>query len=519
MNILVALPLLPLAAALWFALIRPGDRRAACWVVALAAFVTIATALLTNPQSLEVVHLLVRNRSALVLDDAARPALILFGGLWLAVGLLARNRPAGPAPMALLFGLSAAVTLAISRGGPLVYAAMLATGYALYGALASEASEASEADGRWRGRLMVALLVVSDLLIFEVLLHGTAHPETGMTRGLLLLVGLALLLRSGTPPAHAWLPRALSGASAPTAMLLAALPAACAAIGGRRLLGPDGLAIGPAVIGLALAGALWSAFAATRVSGARATLGYAAAATAAILLVTIPAIGQATVWTWAVVSLTACCAAVPAIGLQRDGWARNAAVTLVLASHGLAGAQAAVLATAGRAPAIGFLAALVAGAATMLLAMTLRRTDGRTGAADAAEATAVALALGGLATTGLVFLWRAGGAGFDSFWPAPAGITLGLVLLRLQHAGTPRAQRPIDRFGGARGRTVAALQEFCFSRLPRARDRLQAAVFRLWRGDAWAERTARLELLLRRWPATAVLMLLVAIAGAALLAS
>jgi NADH:ubiquinone oxidoreductase subunit 2 (subunit N) len=535
MNILVALPLLPLLAALWFGLTRRGDRQAACWVVALAAFFTIAVALLATSQDLETTHLLVRGRTALALDSAARPALLLFGALWLAAALLARGQPRGPAPMMLLLGLCAAVTLAVARGGPLVFAAMLATGFGLYGIVASEEGR------RWRGRLLVTLLVASDLLIFEALLHGTAHPGAGtshamtegmsqnmsqnMSQGLALLIGLALLLRSGMPPAHAWLPAALSGASAPAAVLLAGIPAGAAFIGGRQLLHPAGAAIGTeisaAILGLGLAGALWSAFAAVRASGPRRTLGYAAAMTAALLLVATPAIADTTVSTWAVVSLAACCAAVPVIGLQHDGWARNASITLVLAGHGLAAAHAAVLATAGRPPAIGFLTALVAGSSTMLLAMALRRTGEREPGPDSVEAAAVALALGGLSAAGLWFLWRAGGAGFDSFWPAPAGITLGLLLVRARSraAGWGRLQRTRERIVAAGRGTAPALRTFCLGRLPRERDRLQAAVIALWRGDAWADRIARLELMLRQWPATGLLMLLVAIAAAALLAS
>lgn len=515
MNILLALPLLPLLAALWFALSRRGDRQAACWVVALAAFFTIAVALLATSQDLVVTHLLVRGRTRLVLDSATRPALLLFGGLWLAAALLTRNRRHGPAPMTLLLGLSAAVTLAIARGGPLVFAAMLATGFGLYATLASESSS------QWRGRWLVVLLVASDLLIFEVLLHGTAHPGAGMTRGLALLIGVALLLRSGAPPAHAWLPQALSAATAPTAILLAGIPAGAAFIGGRQLLQPAGADLGTAMLGLALAGALWSGFAATRNTAARETLGYAAAMTAALLLVTTPAITDVTLSVWVVVSLALCCAAVPIIGLQHAGWTRNAAVILVLASHGLAAAQAAVLAAAERATTHGFPAAIVAGSSTMLLAMALRRTGERPRDARSEEAGVVAIAFGGLAAIGLSFLWRAVGPGFASFWPAPVGITLGLLLLRRQEtlATAGRLRGAADRLVVTVTRGASAVRDLCLSRLPLVRDRLQAAVAGLWHGQVWAERIASLELLLRQWPMTALLMVLVAIAAASLLAS
>jgi hypothetical protein len=187
-----------------------------------------------------------------------------------------------------------------------------------------------------------------------------------------------------------------------------------------------------------------------------------------------------------------------------------------------------VLAALERSPLFGFLAGLVAASSTLLLTMALRRageeSDERTGPQeeqDDVEAAAIAIALGTLAAAGLVRLWQAGAAGFDSFWPAPAGITLGLVLVRLHSrpAGAGRLRQDLRRLGAGGTRAAARLRGLCTGPLPHLRDRVQAGVVGLWRGDVWSGRIARLELMLRKWPTTAVLMLVVAIAAAALLAA
>jgi hypothetical protein len=58
------------------------------------------------------------------------------------------------------------------------------------------------------------LLVISDLLVFEILLSATADPGASPTTGAAADGLAALVLRGGIPPAHAWLPPAL-GAGEP----------------------------------------------------------------------------------------------------------------------------------------------------------------------------------------------------------------------------------------------------------------------------------------------------------------
>jgi hypothetical protein len=57
----------------------------------------------------------------------------------------------------------------------------------------------------------------------------------------------------------------------------------------------------------------------------------------------------------------------------------------------------------------------------------------------------------------------------------------------------------------------------CMRYLPRVRDRLEARLLGLWNGEAWSRRTHWLDLKLRAWPATGLMMLLVALGAAFLL--
>ncbi len=515
MNILITVTGLPLLAALWFALTRRGDRRAAGWVTALAALFPVATATLVQSQRLDIPHLLVRGSSALVLDDAARPALLLFGALWLSAALTGRGRSSGPAAIPMLLALSGASTLALAEGRPLVYAAMLATGYGLYAMMASEPGTA------WRrpARALIVLLVASDLLVFEVLLHAAAYPEHGIAGGVLATLMVALLLRSGAPPAHVWLPPALAAVSTPTAILVAGVPAAAALTGAGRLLPADATGIGGVCLALGLGGAIWAAIAGIAQREPRPTLGYAGAATAALLLGTMPLAGDPALAAWATLALMSTCASLPLIARQHAGPARNTAITLVLLIHGLAGAHAAAIAWGGTAL-TGLAAAASAMLATLLLTLAIRRTGARPRGEESVEAAAMALALAAAAGTGLAVLWFAVNPGFASFWPVPVGITLALALNRWLAERPGLRLPPGDLLVPAErtiGLLVSATAAGCRQPLPDLRDRLQRSLLSAWRGEAWAARIARLEYLLRAWPTTGVLVLLLAIAVAVLL--
>ena len=81
MNLLLALPLLPLAVLLWLALSRRREALATGWLVALVAALPLAVAVLMAPQEMGLPDLLVQGSAALVLDDTARAGLLPFGRL------------------------------------------------------------------------------------------------------------------------------------------------------------------------------------------------------------------------------------------------------------------------------------------------------------------------------------------------------------------------------------------------------------------------------------------------------
>lgn len=518
MSLLLAMPLLPLAVAAWLALSTRSAQLATGWTVALVAAFPAVIAALYPADRLVLPELLVSGDAALVLDPVARAALLLFGGLWLSTGLLlTRTREARPATIALLVALAGALTLALAEGGALVYAGMLATGYGLFAVMASEPGEAS----RRPARALIALLVASDLLVFELLLSSAAGPAGEAAHGLLLLGLAALALRGGVPPAHAWLPPALAATGTPTALLVLTVPPAMMLFGALKLLPADATEIAAVCALLGVAGAVWAVVAGLVQRHARPTLGYALAASAALLVVALPA-GSAREHelSWLAVALLAGTAALPLLALQAAGWKRDACVVLALLVHGVAGGQLAALAAAGLSAAWALAPWAAAVAASLLLTLTARRTAAAAPDDASVETTRLAFApvlLGGI---GLGSAWLLHWPGVSAAWTAPVGITLGLVAFRLVAAQAPWRIPPGDLLGAVEG-VAAAVRRLavavCRRGLPRARDRVAAWLLALWDGDAWSRRIERLDVCLRAWPATSLLMLLFAFAAAVLL--
>lgn len=519
MSVLLALPLLPLGAALWLAAVPVRGPATAGWVIVLVAACPIMVATLMAPDRIALPDLLVMRDAALVLDPVARAALLLFGGVWLAVGLLlTRAGVHEPPVVALLVALSGTIALALAAGGPLVYAGMLAAGYGLYAVMAGEATTT------WRsaGRAWIVLLVASDLLVFEALLSATAHPAPGPYLPALIMLIIALVLRGAIPPAHGWLAPALGAVAVPTAVLLAAVPVGAALFGGLKILsqGPPAIALGCGL--LALGGGAWSIVVGLVQIEARATLGYALAATAALLLAGLPfgltAHGELG---WLALALLASCAVLPLIGLQAAGWQRDLCVAVALLAHGLAGGQVAARAGEALPPAIGLLLPLVALVATVLLTLAARRTPVAGRNAAALEAGGITLILVVLAAAGLLLAWLARAPGFASAWVAPIGISLGLAAFRLAPQRTRPGVTPGDLLGPVERLATFLLRWLrvvCRRRLARHRDRAMVVLEGWWDGEAWSRRIQRLDLVLRAWPATSLLMLLVAISAAVLLA-
>lgn len=182
--------------------------------------------------------------SALILDDTGRLFLLLNAGLWLASGLLARThfRAARGSCFAvlLLLAMAGGFSMSLAADALSFFAAATVAGYALCGLLVCDADETA-----WRaGRVLVVLLVVSDLLVFELLLilsqaAGSvdfmalrqAFESTDMKALSLALLVVGLGIKLGVVGLHYWL------APAFTAAVPAVLPALISFILGAGLLG------------------------------------------------------------------------------------------------------------------------------------------------------------------------------------------------------------------------------------------------------------------------------------------
>ncbi len=155
---------------------------------------------------------------ALVLDDTGRLFLLLSAILWLASGLLVRAhlRTTRGSCFAVLFLLAMAggFAMSLAADGLSFYAAATVAGYSLCGLLVCDADLAAQQ----AGRVLVVLLVVSDLVVFELLLilslaAGSvdfmalrqAFEGSGQQALLLALLVLGFGIKLGVAGVHFWL--------------------------------------------------------------------------------------------------------------------------------------------------------------------------------------------------------------------------------------------------------------------------------------------------------------------------
>jgi hypothetical protein len=515
---LTLLPIVPLVAALLLALGKQLDQPVAIHVVTVMAVLVILVALLMPAIRLDLPGVLVLGNPALVIDPVARAALLLFGSLWLAAALMFKQQGDGTVPaMALLVTLSGAVTLAMAEGQALVYAVMLVCGYGVFALLAWPNDGALNR----AGRALIVMLVISDVLVFEVLLGAAKEPGMELKPFYLVLLVIALMLRGGMAPAHVWLPVAFKSLRSGALVLVATVPAATALYAAVRMLPGAVTDLAPMFLVLGLVGTVWVSIAGLAQAHYRAILGYAVAATAAVLLLALPMTVDSGAYLAAVglTLLTSAAAALLVVGLA-PGHTRRLLSGLVLVLHALAIGQVAWHAPAVLPGLAVWLVPLVGLMATALFSygvfsgLQYRRGDPRTEVVWSSWVLVLAATIG----LGMGLLhkdWMA-----PALVNAPAGIGLGFVLYRLL-AGDRSALLPPGDLLAPIERIVNWLLRLgrvvCMRRLPILRDRCEAILAGMWRGEFWSRQVESIDTRLRIWTATSILMLVVAVTAAFLL--
>ena len=156
--------------------------------------------------------------SELVIDATGRVFLALSAALWLASGWLARPRlcaaESSHFAVLLLLAMTGGLGMALAGDALLFFTATTLAGYALYGLLVHH----RDGSAHRAGRVLVVLLVVSDLLVFELLLilsqearasdFAALRQAFGNTDTQALLLGLLVVgfgIKAGVFGLHVWL--------------------------------------------------------------------------------------------------------------------------------------------------------------------------------------------------------------------------------------------------------------------------------------------------------------------------
>lgn len=249
----------------------------------------------------------------LALDATGRVFLFLIAMLWLASGVLARARlrvaGSNTFGIMLLLAMSGSFGLVLADDAVLFFAAATVAGYSLYGALACEA----DTHARKAGRVLVVLLVFSDVLVFEVLLMlghaaGAVDFESlrqafvnienkNMVLGL-LIVGFGTKI--GVLGVHFWTPMVFARVGAELRPAVVAFMFGAGVLGSWRLmpLGQIDAKEAAAILQwLAWVTLAYAGFAGMSQTCRRAILGYAAIALSSVWLVVLSAcLQQPALW-------------------------------------------------------------------------------------------------------------------------------------------------------------------------------------------------------------------------------
>ncbi|MBK1703063.1 hypothetical protein [Halochromatium glycolicum] len=233
---LILLPPLLLAGLLVWPRVAAGVGVLAPW----AALPALLAGLAAPATELELPGLLLG--SSLMLDPIGKSLLVILALLWLAAGWLAGERIRERGRL-LLFLLAMTGSLALTVAGDLVVFLLASTvvGYTLYGLTARQHG----------APILIGLLVLSDLVLFELLLllvkEGaglslSAELPARAINDSALLLALAVLgfgAKAALPGLHYWLPRLSSSAAEWIGPLLISFVLGAGLLPWLRLLGPD----------------------------------------------------------------------------------------------------------------------------------------------------------------------------------------------------------------------------------------------------------------------------------------
>ncbi|RKT43705.1 proton-conducting transporter membrane subunit [Thiocapsa rosea] len=234
-----------LAASLWaIRAARPSAIRLLPWSAAPA----LAVALLVPDLTLSLPETLLG--SGLALDATGRVFLATTALLWLIAGaLMVGGRPGdvGERRSALpaLLAMGSCFALALADEGLMWFAAGTLAGYAVYALILQAAPRAARA----AGRRLVILLVLSDLLLFElflILAHAAGGTSFADLRGavaaldnptfVLALMTLGFGVKAGVLGVHPWLLPAFGSTTPAVRVAVIAFAAAAGLLGWLRLL-------------------------------------------------------------------------------------------------------------------------------------------------------------------------------------------------------------------------------------------------------------------------------------------
>lgn len=274
-----------LAASLWaIRAARPSAIRLLPWSAAPA----LAVALLVPDLTLSLPETLLG--SGLALDATGRVFLATTALLWLIAGALMVGRRPGDvgerrSALPALLAMGSGFALALADDGLMWFAAGTLAGYAVYALILQAAPRAARA----AGRRLVILLVLSDLLLFElflILAHAAGGTSFADLRGavaaldnptfVLALMTLGFGVKAGVLGVHPWLLPAFGSTTPAVRVAVIAFAAAAGLLGWLRLL-PLGeiawTAMGVALHWLAFATAAYALIAGFSRTGQRALAG------------------------------------------------------------------------------------------------------------------------------------------------------------------------------------------------------------------------------------------------------